>query len=147
MTYLLFLRLLRSLSILWPLKESARPRECWVSYKKRTKHLARKKPQGEGGSCHLIDFPGDFSARKISVEMISAADSFFFPQEKEWLQSLLFSKLYELSILSLYRVNSFTAYRYFFLDRFANLFDSFRGFRARLGFVNTLGPSCEGGRP
>lgn len=74
--------------------------------KKCTKNLAKKKKNvDEGGSRFYIEFPGNASTRKISARMISTADGFFFPQDKEWLQSLSFCKFYEMSISSFYRAH------------------------------------------
>lgn len=36
-----------------------------------------------GGSRHYIEFPGDFSTRKILAEMILVADGFFFSHDEE----------------------------------------------------------------
>lgn len=91
--------------------------------KKRTKHLAQKKPQVERDSCHVIDFPGDSSTRKVAAEIISAAEGFFFPRDEEWLQSLSFRKFYEMVISSLYRMSSLSLslFFYFYYDRFIHI--------------------------
>lgn len=72
--------------------------------KKRTKHLARRRPQLEGGSCDNIEFLRNSSTLKVSAEMVVATEGFFFPEDEEWLQSLSFSKFYEMTISSLYKV-------------------------------------------
>lgn len=74
--------------------------------KKNTKYLAQRRSQSDGGYRHYIEFLGDSSSRRVSEMMIAAADCFFFPQYEDWLNSLLLSKFYEMSISILYRVFS-----------------------------------------
>lgn len=96
------------------------------SIKKRTKHLAQKKLQGERSNHHLIEFPGDCSTRKVLAEMILATEGFFFPQDEKWLQSLSSNKFYEMTISCLYRVSFLVRY-FLIMNHFAHIFYSFKG--------------------
>lgn len=111
--------------------------------KKRTKHLGQK-PHGEGDDRHVIDFPGNYSTREVSAEMILVVEGFFFPQDEEWLQSLSFSKFYEMTISSLHKVSLllFSSYLVVLL-----IFSIFRGFKVRLEYASILCLFCGRGDP